>query len=282
MGSLIKEYRVFPTGDTFKATETINNIADGTSVTVNDPGPFYEAPPANSGLDYCVYTRLFWNAAGAIGSAASVNVTVKGSTTVTCWYQHGCSPGGGGTTITTYAFDVDANAVMAGVTPIGSVTPGGLWNSPSTTVTVSNSATIAIDAKDSIGAEPFTKWMVFGSGSPSGDDVVIPPGGGGFYIAFYQVPKPGGFTFDWSDLLDWMEKVPDFDFDEVVDPSPLDKLRLALLAAKLSKAGTPIAGAKGVASTRQELTRVRAELKRLAAREKSLTSQVELIGGPGT
>jgi hypothetical protein len=277
MGSLVKEYRVFPTGETFKPTETVNNITNGTSVTISDPGPFYEAPPEESEYDYCLYSRVFWNAAGSIKSGGSVNVTIQGNTVVTCWYQHGCSPGGGGNAITTFAFDVAQNSVMAGVTPIGSVTPGGLWTSPATSVTPSNQI-ITIDAKDTIGSIPFSKWMAFGSGSPAGDDVIIPAGGGGFYIAFYMVPKNDGPGYQLGDLLEWFEKIPDFDFDEVVDPSPLDKLRFAVLMAKMAQSTSPaMAGGQDSAAARQALARVRSELKRLEAREKALSAQVELI-----
>jgi hypothetical protein len=279
MGSLVKEYRVFPTGDTFKPTETVNNIQNGTSVTVNDPGPFYEAPPQGSEADFCVYTRVFWNAGGEIKSGSSVNVTVQGNTVVTCWYQHGCSPGGGGNAITTFAFDVAQNQVLNGVTPIGSVTPASQWTPPSTSVTPSNQ-TITIDAKDTLSSTPFSKWMAFGSGAPTGDDMVIPPNGGGFYIAFYQVPKGGGGKWELGDIFDELfENVPDFDFDEVVDPSPLDKLRLAILVAKLNqqKAATPAASAGDSGQLQAQLARIRAELKRLEAREKSLSQQVEYI-----
>lgn len=279
MGSLVKEYRVFPTGDTFKPTETVNNISNGTSVTVNDPGPFYEAPPQGSEADFCVYTRVFWNAAGSIKSGSSVNVTIKDNTVVTCWYQHGCSPGGIGVSISTYAFDVAANAVMNGVTPIGSVTPASQWTSPSTTVTPSTNQTITIDAKDTLSSTPFSKWMAFGSGAPTGDDMVIPPNGGGFYIAFYQTPKSDGGKWGIGDILDMFEELPSFDFDEVVDPSPLDRLRLAILVAKLSqqKATAPMAGGQESAHAQQQLARIRAEMKRLEAREKSLSAQVEYI-----
>ena len=279
MGSLVKEYRVFPTGETFKPTETVNNISNGTSVTVNDPGPFYEAPAQGSEADFCVYTRVFWNAAGEIKSGSSVNVTVQNNTVVTCWYQHGCSPGGGGNAIATFAFDVALNQVLTGVTPIGSVTPASQWTPPSTMVTPSSTQTITIDAKDTLSSTPFSKWMAFGSGAPTGDDMVIPPNGGGFYIAFYQTPKSDGGKWDLGDILDMFEEVPSFDFDEVVDPSPLDKLRLAILVAKLQqqKATAPAAAAPDSGHVQQQLARIRAELKRLEAREKSLSAQVEYI-----
>lgn len=273
MGSLVKEYRVFPTGDTFKSTETVNNITEGTTVTVADNGPFYEAPPVDSGLDYCIYSRLFWNAAGAIKSSQSVTVTIKGATVVTCWYQHGCSPGGVGTSISTYAFDVVANASMAGVTPISSVTPAALWTSPSTTVTVPASGNAVIDAKDSISSKDFKQWMVFGAGTVAADKLTIPAKSGGFYIAFYAAPKQA--PFDFGDLFgELVEQVPGLDIDWVVDPSPIDRFRLALVVAQLAQrtAGGPVA--QGVAGMRKELTRVRAEISRLESTEKSLEKQV--------
>lgn len=273
MGSLVKEYRVFPTGDTFKSTETVNNITEGTTVTVADNGPFYEAPPVDSGLDYCIYSRLFWNAAGAIKSSQSVTVTIKGATVVTCWYQHGCSPGGVGTSISTYAFDVVANASMAGVTPISSVTPAALWTSPSTTVTVPASGNAVIDAKDSISSKDFKQWMVFGAGTVAADKLTIPSKSGGFYIAFYAAPKQA--PFDFGDLFgELVEQVPGLDIDWVVDPSPIDRFRLALVMAQFAQrtAGGPVA--QGVAGMRKELTRVRAEISRLESTEKSLEKQV--------
>jgi hypothetical protein len=278
MGSLVKEYRVFPTGDTFKQTETVNNIAEGTSVTVSDNGPFYEAPPVDSGFDYCIYSRLFWNAAGKISSSQSVTATIKGVTVVTCWYQHGCSPGGIGTSISTYAFDVANNSAMAGVTPISSVTPAALWTSPSTSVTVPTSGTAVIDAKDSITGKNFTQWLVFGAGTLAADKITIPANSGGFYIAFYAAPK---HSFDFGDLLGGLvEEVPGLDIDWVVDPSPIDRFRLALVAAQFAQraAGSPVA--QGVATVRKELTRVKAEISRLESAEKELEKQV-LTGAAG-
>ena len=278
MGSLVKEYRVFPTGDTFKPTETVNNVAEGTSVTVSDNGPFYEAPPVDSGYDYCIYSRLFWNAAGKISSSQSVTATIKGVTVVTCWYQHGCSPGGTGTSISTYAFDVAANAAMAGITPISSVTPSSLWTSPSTTVTVPTSGNAVIDARDSISGKNFNEWLVFGAGSVAADKLTIPSKSGGFYIAFYAAPKS---SFNFGDLFgDLVEQVPGLDIDWVVDPSPIDAFRLALVAAQFAQKSSAANVSQGVAGMRKELTRVRAEISRLESTEKALEKKV-LTGATG-
>ncbi len=275
MGSLIREYRLFPNGSTFKPTETFNNIADGTSVTLHDPGPIYEAPPAGSSADYCVYSRLFWNVAGTISTSASVNVKVQGTTIATCWYQHGCSPGGGGVAIVTFAFDVDANTEMAGTTPIGSVTPSSLWTSPSNSVTPATSGTVTIDAKDSINGKPFDKWLLFGAGSASSDDVVIPAKQGGFYIAFYKKPKGPGLDLGFLGDL-FAEVVPGLDIDWVVDPSPLDRVRLALIASKLAAQSAAQQGAAGLdaGAARKELARVKSEIKGLEARAGALESQI--------
>lgn len=273
MGSLVREYRQFPSGSTFKPTETINNIADGTTITLHDPGPIYEAPPANSDYDYCVFNRAFWNVAGSIQTSGSVNVTVKGATTATCWYSYGCSPGGVEAAITCYAFDVDGNAEMAGDTPIGSVSPSGLWTDPDKSVMPSDKAPITIDAKNSINGKPFDKWLAFGAGATSGDDIVIPAGGGGFYVALYDQPDIDVGIHDIGDIL---QKWPDFEIDWVVDPSPLDKFRLMLLASQLAAhGGIEGKGPFGSAEARKELSRVRSQLKQLEARARQLEDTIQ-------
>lgn len=275
MGSLVREYRVFPSGDTFKPTETINNIDEGTTITLHDPGPIYEAPPTDTDYDYCVYNRAFWNIAGTIKTGASVNATIKGVTTATCWYTYGCSPGFGENAITCYAFDVAANVNLAGTTPISSVVPAGLWTAPDNSVMPSTSGSITIDAKDAIGSTPFSKWLLFGTGTASGDDVVIPANGGGFYVAFYAKPKSSPFDFGKFDLDDVLKKWPDLEIDWVVDPSPLDRVRLMLIAAQLQAQGEAAPTfAGGAGDARKELTRVRAELKRLETRAKQLEEAI--------
>lgn len=280
MGSLVREYRQFPTGNTFKPTETVNNIADGTSITLNDPGPIFEAPPPNSDFDYCVYSRVFWNVGGTITTGASVNVTIKGATTATCWYQHGCSPGGNGVAITTYAFDADANADMAGTTPISSVTPAELWTPGSNSVTPASSGSVTIDARDSISSRDFQQWLLFGAGVPSGgDDVVIPAGAGGFYVAFYKKKTGGGILPGlFEDIL--LERWPDLEIDWVVDPSPLDRFRIGLIMSQLAAKSATATGSRSptemdAAEARKELTRVRTELKRLVELEASLQQKVD-------
>ncbi len=280
MGSLVKEYRVFPTGATFKPTETINNVADGTVVSIQDNGPYYETPPANTEYDYCIYSRLFWNAAGAISTSQSVSVTVKGTTVVTGWYSHGCSPGGDGTSITTYAFDVDANVELSGTSPIGSVVPSSLWTTGSSSVTPASSGSVTIDAKDSIGARDFVKWLVFGAGSLSSDDVIIPAKQGGFYVAFYKKPKSPGIDVGILKHLFDLAEVGILDVSPV-DPGPEDLFRLALVAAQLQAklAGAPVvAGASvvagGTADARQSLARVKSEIKRLQAEEQALSKKI--------
>ena len=274
MGSLIREYRVFPSGNTFKSTETVNNIADGTSVTLFDAGPFYETPPPNSNYDYCVHTLLFWNVGGAISSGSSANVTIQGTTVVTGWYQYSCSPGGNGPSITTYAFDADANANMAGTTPIGSVTPSGLWTPGSNSVTPPTSGDVTIDAKNSIGASKFVRWLVFGAGTLSSDDVVIPANSGGFYVAIYEQKKA---RFEFERFFEELVK-GGLEIDWVVDPSPIDRFRLALIAAQVaSGGGSPGANPTQLdaADARKELTRLKAEIKGLKAREKALEKRID-------
>jgi hypothetical protein len=275
MGSLIREYRQFPSGNTFKPSETVNNIADGTSITLNDPGPIFEAPPANSSFDYCIYSRVFWNANGNITTGSSLTVTVTGVTVATCWYQHGCSPGGDGTSITTYAFDANGNTEMSGTTPISSVNPSNLWVSGSNSVTPSNSGDITIDAKNAISGKNFTQWLLFGAGSVSSDDVIIPPKSGGFYVAIYKAPSGGTLVPGiFEDIF--LERWPDLDIDWVVDPSPLDRYRLALIVSQLAARGEQtnpnLAG--NAADARKQLARVRAELKRLEAQAADLEKQI--------
>ncbi len=289
MGSLVREYRHFPTGDTFKTTETVNNITDDTSVILSNTGPFYQMPPPGSDFDYCVYSLAFWNVGGKVSVAESVNVTIKGTTVVTGWYTHSCYPGGETTpTIRTYAFDADANADMSGTTPIEGVTPPESWTPGSNSVTPSTQDTITIDAKNSVDGKGFKRWLVFGAGTPSNDDVIIPPDGSGFYVAIYKedewTPKvilP--FLVKWWER--WQEELHESEIPGGRPPGPTpwdpvttDIVRLKHVASLLSARGELLRTDPAVldaAEARKELTRVNAEIKRLEAAKKTLKGRID-------
>lgn len=277
MGTLVKEYRVFPTGATFRPTETINNVADGTGVAIADNGPYYEAPPAGSEFDYCTYGLVFWTVNGAAHTGPSVNVTVSGTTTVTGWYTHACHPGGGGTAIQTYAFSAAGNEVLTGVTPLAAVTPSALWTPGSTSVSVSEAGSVVLDAKAAIGGEGFDRWLAFGAGSIAADKVTIPELGGGFYVAFFKKAVSGvvpGLLDHLKDVWPELERIPDKFIDPVTDPSPVDLVRLGAILRELRAREAADPAKLSSAEARRALTQVRAELKRLEGVEKDLQSRV--------
>lgn len=113
------------------------------------------------------YEFLFWDVGGSSGTSRKVAVAPHGKDTfATAWYLQ---TGGGGSctpncSVTTWAFSLNKDMVISGVTPISSVTPPGLWTSPSTTVsTMTTSPSVMITARASlpplVPLPTFVQWL---------------------------------------------------------------------------------------------------------------------------
>lgn len=161
-------------------------IASAGQVTVNyqvfPSGPILDSNVTSAcetatAKSFLGYDFLFWDNQGSISWSPTVSICAGATSTVaTAWYvttcvgacSEPCPPTG--CYVTTFAFSIDHDEVLASGTPILSVTPNSplAWTSPSTTVLTTNPLGESIIAKPTLAfppypAEPFRYWQQLGT-----------------------------------------------------------------------------------------------------------------------
>lgn len=169
-------------------------VRRGSSAVLTAPHYLYQSPtpPATSAT---VYEFMFWDVDATLINTEKAKFTVPtsgGPFRAAAWYRPVCvgsCSGGGASAVTTWAFSLTHDKVLAG-TPISSVTPASAWTSPSTTV--STATAVDITAQSYIGVHSdfsgtgFSLWSTFGGGTTiSGLNLDVSVGESPYAIAFY-------------------------------------------------------------------------------------------------
>jgi hypothetical protein len=184
-GQVTVKYRVFPNGRNILPPEVIK----GSVKSAADSALYGKT----AGV---AFEFLFWDIDGRLDTNPNINYAPPGGSKnfATAWYLR-TGPGGGACAphcaVGTWAFNLKNDRVMKGVTPIGSVTPGGLWTSPSTSVSTMTSGNVAITAQATI-APPgvaFRRWLELPNTKVSGATLSVPAASDALAIAFYG-PAP--------------------------------------------------------------------------------------------
>ena len=190
--TMVLSFKQFPSGDQVPDTLSANiPVVVGSSVTLTAPQQVFGS--ASSGPSFGF---MFWNAGPAIQQSSSVTFIAPGGTfDATAWYIPEGGPGGpdGTPAVSTFAFSANQDKVLAGTTPIASVTPSGAWAGPPSTIvsTTTSTSPVAITAGSLIaGSGLFKTWLNFGSGSIAGKVLTVPTNGSSIAIAFYAIPSP--------------------------------------------------------------------------------------------
>ena len=138
--TMVLTLRQFPSGTPLPwAPSGTYQLVPGSQVTEVAPPQVF-----GPGTPQPTYSFLFWNITSDIRTTASMSFTAPSDTStfdVTAWYIPSGPVGPPGPPIvSTYAFSLNQDKVIAG-TPIGSVTPPGTWaGPPATTVSTTSSA----------------------------------------------------------------------------------------------------------------------------------------------
>ena len=168
-------------------------VANASKVTVTSQtfpsGPVLQSTVVSTG---CVtstadtfpdYEFLFWDNQGVLSWSQTVSICVgSGNTTATAWYL-AIGDGGpcpeAGCYVTTFAFSIDHDEILATGTPIALVAPNSpvAWTgSPSTTVLTNSAENISAQsalAFPPYSAEPFRYWQQLGTSTDSPIGVVF-------------------------------------------------------------------------------------------------------------
>jgi hypothetical protein len=212
--------------------------------------------PLNPG-QFLQYGFLFWNVGGAVSTGLTATGTMPaGDSVLTAWYA-AIGGGGGGAGVTTYAFSVGQDVVVAD-TPIAAVTPAAAWAGGNATAVSTTAAAgpVTISARNAVPGAPgesFDEWFQYGTGTPAGIQLTVPNGGASLAIASYAVPE----ILDFRIPRDLIEELGDL-FDRIKpqgDPSPGDLVRLA---GRVARSGPRELEA-------DELTRALSQIDRLDA-----------------
>ncbi len=199
-GRITVKYKKFPDGTELPGVPPV--IVTGS--TIQDASEYkYWVDGSNTTHKY---EFLWWNANGTLEFNRKVgdNSTAGSNTFLTAWY---IEKGGGGDcapncSVATWAFSITEDEVVTDTTPIASVSPPGLWTTPSTSVsTTTTSSSIVITARDTIPVPPktvppekFQYWL----GLPPAPGKTPPPtdvsftvsaGSSGEEAACYQSPN---------------------------------------------------------------------------------------------
>ena len=257
MPTVTIENRRFPSNTTI-GPAGMYSLVDGSSNTFAADQYVTVPDPANPG-SFQTYVFLFWNILGGVHSSNTVPVGDVGHNafTAAAWYLLTGGGGDGVPHVSASAFSVGQNQVLA-ATPIDSVTPPGAWAGGNAKTVDTTGAAVVIDAENTMGAEGFDRWMVFGAGSAAGDDLSVPQNGYAIAIASYKeatgstVPLPG---LEIREVLDIFDRIRRHVGDWVSDPAPMD------LARVLSRASR----AQGLEAFEDELTKLTEEVGRFDA-----------------
>jgi hypothetical protein len=185
-GEVTVKYKVFPDGTELQPKQVIHG-----SVTETAKNPI---PGSKKGVSFVF---LFWDVDGTLNTNTKMSDTPTGKGNfATAWYLKEKKGGGDcGTScaVATWAFSLTDDKVMTGVTPIASVSPSGLWTSPSTSVsTVTSSAMVTITSRSSISppypAAKFQSWQELPNTAVSGSSLSVSAKTDAEAIAFYKSP----------------------------------------------------------------------------------------------
>ena len=168
-------------------------VSGGKLGTLTAPEFIYQPPPASSPTAAgTVYEFMFWDVNAVLKPKKKATFIAPGGAIfqATAWYLALGGGGGGATSVTTWAFSLNAYKVLP-ESPIESVLPVTAWKSPSTSV--STATAVKITASEYLGTHTkssFTKfrsWFVFGGGphTISGPQVSVGAGESPYAIAFY-------------------------------------------------------------------------------------------------
>jgi hypothetical protein len=140
-----------------------------------------------------VYDFMFWNIDATPYSTEEVSFQTlcTSASTATAWFLE-LGTGGGPAAISTWAFSLNHNSVIANTTPIQSVTNGTWAGGSSTVVDTTGTAPITITALPKIaGYGRFMDWQLVPDGPlESGSTLNFKPGSSAWEIAFYGIPVP--------------------------------------------------------------------------------------------
>jgi hypothetical protein len=181
-------FLVFPAGTPVPnmPSATIPGIQAGAAASVTAPAQVFQQGAAPG------FTFRFWNAAAAVMTTPTATCTAptdNSNFSCSAWYFE--DVGGPKALVTTYAFSLNQNQVLAGKTPIAAVTPAGAWTGPPSTTVPTTTSAVTITAAALIGGfGRFNSWRQFGNGTIAGDTLSVPLMGGSQAIAFYGVPVP--------------------------------------------------------------------------------------------
>jgi hypothetical protein len=202
-------YKLFPSGSEISFMRGYTIV--GTTLTVDQDAP--EKLPVNGNAN-ATYIFLFWNINGKENTNNSVSYSPaqNSNTAMTAWYLE---EGGGvcahppcppPAVAVTWAFSLDKNEPLAGITPIASVRPntGNVWASPSTTVPTTVAETITARTTINISSPPeseaFQYWQALGgTNKNTNTSFTAPKESSSQNIAFYNteptracIPLAGG------------------------------------------------------------------------------------------
>lgn len=231
MPNIHRTNRQFPDGAQIGAIDENIPATAGSPTTFSTDLDFFLPNPGDPAHPLH-YRFLFWNVCGTIGNDVHHgNGTVPPSDTVaTAWYVP-VGTGDGGAAIVTYAFWVEHDSVVSD-TPIQSVNPAAAWAGGNNTVVSSTAGSGArvITARNTVPLitnANFDHWFPLGTGSAAAAVLTVAQGASTWALALYQhhdgggVRKPGGGG---------VTTVPGP--ISLVDPSPLDRSRLADILTK--------------------------------------------------
>ena len=178
MTDIALSYLVFPSGPEVPSLSALQ--VHGTLSSILAPPQIPPLPAAPS------YVFGFWVIDGVLSTNPIASFPDTGTSyTAIAWYF---TPEGlPQPLLTTWLFSLDDNAVVAGKTPIGSVTPPGAWNGTSTTVPT-NAGELTVTAKNLVlGAGGFSSWMVLEPSQVTGAMFTVPANADMQAIAFYSL-----------------------------------------------------------------------------------------------
>jgi hypothetical protein len=184
------KYKVFPAG-----TELLPATSVAGKFKTTAPANVYGSSPSGALL---TYEFLFWNVNGGTPQTSRKASDSSSGTGrfATAWYLQ--TGGGGGCkpncAVATWAFSTTKDAVIANTTPVASVSPSGLWTSPSTTVsTMTTSSNVTVTALASLGASVskysqktiFESWLELPGTPESGKSFSVGADTAPEAVAFY-------------------------------------------------------------------------------------------------
>jgi len=149
-------------------------------------------------LGTVTYEFLFWNIDATAYTAQTVkfNPLCDSASSATAWYLplsgEPCPPGKICDGVATWAFSLNKNEVIAGATPIATVTPASDWTGPpATSVSTTGSSPVTITALAEIGGFGlFKRWQELPDSPVKGNAFTVGANGSVEAVAFFGFPDP--------------------------------------------------------------------------------------------